>query len=180
MIRPNDQLQLRNSEVIESEDIIDELAPVIVEPSTLPRQRTRLDRPLSDVSGLYQSTPNSKIRVLPARLSSWFSLLSMISPFPQFFPNKHTYPVLLPSPSVLQRAGARILLTATKHGKGRLDMKATRYLLASDSIPDNCTDPTWLLGLKHPSQNPLHVWPSPTLFDSRPTRISRFPPTAFR
>ncbi|EIN03481.1 hypothetical protein PUNSTDRAFT_56214 [Punctularia strigosozonata HHB-11173 SS5] len=45
------------------------------------------------------------------------------------------------------------LLTAAKHGKGHLD-KAMRYLLDSDATPDRCTDPIWLLGVKHPGYEP--------------------------
>jgi len=162
--------------VIEGEDIVDE-PPVIVEPSALPRQRTRQDRPLSDVSGLYQSTPNSKISDLPTRLSGWFSHTFNTSSNDLTLPAILSQQALISGSSTLpvgspKGKGPNSLLTAAKHGKGHLD-KAMRYLLDSDSTPDKCTDPIWILGLKHPGYEPPEPAPGMTIAHSFSTPIRR-------
>lgn len=162
--------------MIEGEDIVDE-PPVIVEPSTLPRQRIRQERPISDVGGLYQSTPNSKISDLPTRLSGWFSHTFSTSS------NDLTLPVILSQQAHISGSstlpvgspkgkGANSLLIAAKHGKGHLD-KAMRYLLDSDATPDRCTDPIWLLGLKNPGYEPPEPAPALAIAHSFSTPIRR-------
>ena len=177
-IKLNDQSQLRNSQVIEGGDIVDE-PPVIVEPSASPSplQRLRQERPISDVGGLHQSTSHSKISDLPSRLSGW---LSHTFNTPN---NDLTLPAILSQQAHLSSSstlpigspkgkGANSLLTAAKHGKGHLD-KAMRYLLDSDSTPDMCTDPIWLLGVKHPGYEPPEPAPPIALAHSFSTPVRR-------
>jgi cysteine protease ATG4 len=59
-------------------------------------------------------------------------------------------------PSTSPRSKGSALLAAAKTGKGYLD-KAVRYVLDSDSAPDKCPEPIWLLGVQHPGYEP----PSP-------------------
>ena len=130
-------------------------APVIVEPLSIPRPRTRSERPLASASDpvhsssqLYSSTSSSsRIGDLPTRLSGWFSHT--------FSTSSTDIPSLLAYHSTASPKGKApsALLTAAKHGKGHLD-KAMRYLLDSDATPDKCTDPIWLLGVQHPGYEP--------------------------
>ena len=175
-IKPSDQSQLRNSEVIDGEDIV-EKPPVIVEPSTPPRQRIRQERPISETSGLYQSTSNSKISDLPSRLSGWFSHTFNTSNNDLSLPAILSQQAHISGPSALpvgspKGKGANSLLTAAKHGKGHLD-KAMRYLLDSDATPDKCTDPIWLLGLKHPGYEPPEAPPPMAVAHSFSTPVRR-------
>jgi len=127
--------------------------PVIVEPVSIPRPRTRSERPANSapepnhIPTLYSSTSStSRIGDLPTRLSGWFT---------------HTFSTSssdLSLPNLIQQhspkgKGPSALLTAAKNGKGHLD-KAMRYLLDSDATPDKCTDPIWLLGVQHPGYEP--------------------------
>lgn len=162
--------------MIEGEGIVAE-PPVIVEPSASSSQRARLDRPTPDASGLYQSTSHSKITDLPSRLSGWFSHTFNTSN------NDLSLPVILsqqghisgtstlPLSSPKGKNGSS-LLTAAKHGKGHLD-KAMRYLLDSDATPDRCTDPIWLLGLKHPGYEPPEPAPALAIAHSFSTPVRR-------
>ncbi|KAF8869273.1 peptidase family C54-domain-containing protein [Infundibulicybe gibba] len=153
--------------------------PIIVEPVPIPRPRTRSERPLSTASDmppshttLYASTSStSRIGDLPTRLSGWFS---------------HTFSTSttdLSLPALLSQSqssspkgkGASALLTAAKHGKGHLD-KAVRYLLDSDSTPDKCTDPIWLLGVQHTGYEPPPPTPIPSI--ASPRRASGSPPSS--
>jgi len=68
--------------------------------------------------------------------------------------------------------GASSLRTAAKHGKGHPD-KAMRYLLDSDTTPNKCTDPIWLLGLKYPGYEPPEPAPAMTVAHSFSTPIRR-------
>ena len=130
-------------------------APVIVEPLSIPRPRTRSERPLVSApdshhssSQLYSSTSStSRIGDLPTRLSGWFSHT--------FSSSSTDIPSLLAyhSSASPKGKGPSALLTAAKHGKGHLD-KAMRYLLDSDATPDKCTDPIWLLGVQHTGYEP--------------------------
>lgn len=153
-----------------AEDSMDE-PPVIIEPVPLPtpnnpfpRPRTRSERPISDIGHsvphLYSTSSPSTSRIgdLPTRLSGWFShafsssstdlsLPSLLSQSSQL--SSHS------SGSVASPAKGRssALLTAARHGTRHLD-KAVRYLLDSDAQPDKCTEPIWILGVRHPGYEP--------------------------
>ena len=139
--------------------------PIIVEPLS-PRVRMRSERPLSSVSdnhlSYYQSSHSTtRLSDIPTRLSGWFqhafnSSATDLS-LPHLINSGH-----LPPPSGSPKGKSSALLTAAKHSKGHLD-KAMRYLLDSDSTPDKCTDPIWLLGVQHPGYDPSAETPSPTL-----------------
>lgn len=156
-------------------------APVIVEPVSIPRPRTRPERPTSSAPeshyipspALFSASSTSRIGDLPTRLSGWF---------------QHTFSTSSTDLSTLlaQQAtspkgkGPNALLTAAKHGKGHLD-KAMRYLLDSDATPDRCADPIWLLGVEHPGYEPLpHSDASPTGIPEKKRRGSASPPVSFR
>ncbi|KAF8896755.1 hypothetical protein CPB84DRAFT_1848116 [Gymnopilus junonius] len=136
--------------------------PVIVEPVSIPRPRTRSERPANaptaasapDTSHhhalptLYSSASStSRIGDLPTRLSGWFSHTFSTST------TDLSLPTLLAQNTSPKGKSSSALLTAAKHGKGHLD-KAMRYLLDSDAQPDKCTDPIWLLGVQHPGYEP--------------------------
>lgn len=149
-----------------------EETPVIVEPVAIPRARTRADRPINSVpdSAMYSSTPSSnRIGDLPTRLSGWFTHTFSSSSTDLALPTllaTHTSP----------KGKSNPLLTAAKHGKGHLD-KAVRYLLDSDSTPDKCTDPIWLLGVQHPGYEPSNPATPPNASMGRHTSGS---PNSFR
>ncbi|KAF8062502.1 peptidase family C54-domain-containing protein [Lyophyllum atratum] len=158
----------------EAPSTVDE-PPVIVEPISasvsLPRPRTHSERPLStpshspnhlssSSSRLYSpshSTSSSRIGDLPTRLSGWFSHTFSTSStdlsLPALLSQSHGS---MGSPKG-KGGGASALLTAAKHGKGHLD-KAMRYLMDSDSMPDRCAEPIWIMGVRHPGYEP----PPPT------------------
>lgn len=48
-----------------------------------------------------------------------------------------------------------------------------RYLLDSDATPDNCTDPIWILGLKHPGYEPPEPAPPLAIAHSLSTPVRR-------
>ncbi|TDL22397.1 hypothetical protein BD410DRAFT_898326 [Rickenella mellea] len=133
--------------------------PVIIEPINVPsRARTRSERPLSASSsdshpGVSYNYPTSsssqRFSDLPTRLTGWFSHTFSSSSTDLSLPSLLSQTQLSSSP----KGRAAGLLTAAKHGKGHLD-KAMRYLLDSDATPDKCTDPIWLLGVKHPGYEP--------------------------
>ncbi|TFK84588.1 hypothetical protein K466DRAFT_496300 [Polyporus arcularius HHB13444] len=144
--------------------------PVIVEPTTVPRPRTRSERPLSDnYPSLQYYSPGSNARLtdLPTRLSGWFahtfSSSSTDLSLPTLLSQQHL------SASVSPKGKGSALVTAARHGKGHLD-KAMRYLLDSDAMPDKCSEPIWLLGVQHPGYEPS----PPTAYDpvSSPGRRS--------
>ncbi|KAG9311154.1 cysteine protease required for autophagy [Chiua virens] len=155
----------------EHEDSVEEI-PVIVESSDSPRSRTWNDRPLSAISDIRPSvsmyTPSSaRISDLPTRLSGWFSHTFSSSSTDLSLPN-----ILSQSHMSSPKSKPNPLLTAAKHGKGHLD-RAMRFLLDSDSTPDKCTDPIWLLGVQHPGyESP----PAPTPL-RRPSLESRRTPS---
>jgi len=127
--------------------------PVIVEPVSIPRPRTRSERPANSapepnhIPTLYSSTSStSRIGDLPTRLSGWFTHTFSTSSSDLSLPN-------LIQQNSPKGKGPSALLTAAKNGKGHLD-KAMRYLLDSDATPDKCTDPIWLLGVQHPGYEP--------------------------
>lgn len=141
--------------------------PVIIEPPepvAIPRPRTRSERPMSTDSlqhpqNLYASTSSStstsRIGDLPTRLSGWFSHTFSTSSTDLSLPSILSSSLSQSSSPASPRSkmASSALLTAAKHGKGHLD-KAVRYLLDSDSTPDKCTDPIWLLGVQHPGYEP--------------------------
>ncbi|KAG6332117.1 hypothetical protein ID866_6969 [Astraeus odoratus] len=138
----------------EREDSFDE-PPVIVEPTDMPRARTRPERPLSTVSDIHPSismyTPSSsRISDLPTRLTGWlshtFSSSATDLTLPSLLSQSH---MVAQSP----KTKSNPLLTAAKHGKGHLD-RAMRFLMDSDATPDKCTEPIWLLGVQHPGYEP--------------------------
>ncbi|OSD05590.1 hypothetical protein PYCCODRAFT_1443018 [Trametes coccinea BRFM310] len=156
--------------------------PVIVEPVSIPRPRTRSERPASDN---YTSVPyyspgsSSRIGDLPTRLSGWFahtfSSSSTDLTLPSLLSQHHL------NASVSPKGKGSALLTAARHGKGHLD-KAMRYLLDSDATPDKCPDPIWLLGVQHPGYEPSPP-PAPDLTASpgrRNSSDSRRSPSSFR
>jgi len=139
--------------------------PIIVEPAQS-RVRMRQERPLSSVSdnhlSYYQSSHSTtRLSDIPTRLSGWFqhafNSSSTDLTLPHLINSGH-----LPPSSASPKSKSSALLTAAKHGKGHLD-KAMRYLLDSDSTPDKCTDPIWLLGVQHPGYEPSAEAPSPVL-----------------
>ncbi|EIW65350.1 cysteine protease ATG4 [Trametes versicolor FP-101664 SS1] len=163
------------------EDMPDE-TPVIVEPVTIPRPRTRSERPASDN---YSSVPyyspgsNPRLSDLPTRLSGWFahtfSSSSTDLTLPSLLSQQHLNAAVSP------KGKGSALLTAARHGKGHLD-KAMRYLLDSDATPDKCPDPIWLLGVQHPGYEPS-LNPIPDLPESpgrRNSSDSRRSPSSFR
>ena len=136
-----------------ADDSTDE-PPIIVEPVS-PRVRMRSERPLSSVSdnhlSYYQSSHStSRLSDIPTRLSGWFQHAFNSSATDLSLPHLIN---TIPPPSSSPKGKSSALLTAAKHGKGHLD-KAMRYLLDSDSTPDKCTDPIWLLGVQHPGYEP--------------------------
>ncbi|CAA7266177.1 unnamed protein product [Cyclocybe aegerita] len=152
--------------------------PVIVEPISIPRPRTRSERPAAPSSSshiptptLYASTSStSRIGDLPTRLSGWFTHTFSTSSTDLSLPTllaQHSTP---PSSATMSspKGKSNALLTAAKHGKGHLD-KAVRYLLDSDAVPDKCTDPIWLLGVQHPG---YEEGASSTVHGGRRTSIS--------
>jgi cysteine protease ATG4 len=113
------------------------------------------ERPLSSVSdnhlSYYQSSHStSRLPDIPTRLSGWFQHAFNASATDLSLPHLIN---TIPPPSSSPKGKSSALLTAAKHGKGHLD-KAMRYPLDSDSTPDKCTDPIWLLGVQHPSYKP--------------------------
>ncbi|TFK26047.1 hypothetical protein FA15DRAFT_755366 [Coprinopsis marcescibilis] len=165
-----------SNEVSPDPDTMDE-PPVIVEPVSIPRPRTRSERPINSApDSVYSSTP-SRIGDLPTRLSGWFSHTFSTSSTDLSLPT-----LLATHASPKSKAGGpSALLTAAKHGKGHLD-KAVRYLLDSDSTPDKCSDPIWLLGVQHPGYEPSNVTtPSNTSPPSSfPGRRNSGSPQSFR
>ncbi|KAG6829650.1 hypothetical protein H0H87_010591 [Tephrocybe sp. NHM501043] len=138
---------------------------------TSPTSPSSASPPMNALShmSLYASTPtssssSSRIGDLPTRLSGWFSHtfsssstdLSLPSLLAASTSSSNSNFGMGTSPK--RSAGASALLAAAKHGKGHLD-KAFRYLLDSDATPDKCTDPIWILGVKHVGWEP----PLPTL-----------------
>ena len=105
----------------------------------------------------------SRLSDIPTRLSGWFQHAFNSSATDLSLPHLIN---TIPPPSGSPKGKSSALLTAAKHGKGHLD-KAMRYLLDSDSTPDRCTDPIWLLGVQHPGYEP----PPPT--DPSSPTISR-------
>lgn len=160
----------------EQEDSFDE-PPVIIEPTDMPRARTRPERgrPLSTVSDIHPSismyTPSSSSRIsdLPTRLTGWFSHTFSSSAtdlsLPSLLSQSH---IVAHSP----KGKSNPLLTAAKHGKGHLD-RAMRFLMDSDATPDKCTEPIWLLGVQHPGYEP----PSPAASGRRASVESRHSPS---
>ncbi|KAF8431945.1 peptidase family C54-domain-containing protein [Boletus edulis BED1] len=157
----------------EHEDDVDEI-PVIVEPLDSPRTRARSDRPLSSISdirpsavSMYTSSSSTRISDLPTRLSGWFSHTFSSSSTDLSLPS-----LLSQSHMSSPKSKTNPLLTAAKHGKGHLD-RAMRFLLDSDSTPDKCADPIWLLGVQHPGYEP----PPPATPGRRPSVESRRTPS---
>ncbi|KAF8054328.1 peptidase family C54-domain-containing protein [Lyophyllum atratum] len=168
--KDKDEKARRSTDENEAPSKVDE-PPVIVEPISAsvssPRPRTRSERPLStpshspnhlssSSSGLYSpshSTSSSRIGDLPTRLSGWFSHTFSTSStdlsLPALLSQSHGS---MGSPKG-KGGGASALLTAAKHGKGHLD-KAMRYLMDSDSMPDRCAEPIWIMGVRHPGYEP--------------------------
>jgi cysteine protease ATG4 len=138
-----------------ADDSTDE-PPIIVEPVST-RVRMRSERPLSSVSdnhlSYYQSSHSTtRLSDIPTRLSGWFqhafNSSSTDLSLPHLINSGH-----IPQSSTSPKSKSSALLSAAKHGKGHLD-KAMRYLLDSDSSPDKCTDPIWILGVQHPGYEP--------------------------
>ncbi|KAH8980199.1 hypothetical protein EDB92DRAFT_1937183 [Lactarius akahatsu] len=161
---------MRKTNFSTADDSTDE-PPIIVEPVS-PRVRMRSERPLSSVSdnhlSYYQSSPShstTRLSDIPTRLSGWFqhafNSSSTDLTLPHLINTSH-----IPPTSNSPKGKSSALLTAAKHGKGHLD-KAMRYLLDSDSTPDKCTDPIWLLGVQHPGYEPPPAEPA------SPTTLSR-------
>lgn len=155
----------------DSTDTVDE-PPVIIEPvprptpsNPFPRPRTRSERPISDSGhnniphSLYSTSSPSASRIgdLPTRLSGWFSHTFSSSSTDLSLPNllaQSNSNSSVSSPTKGSGIGrGSALLTAARHGTRHLD-KAVRYLLDSDAQPDKCTDPIWILGVKHPGYEP--------------------------
>lgn len=162
-VDPGDVSVLRDGE-----DTPDE-PPVIVEPSSAPRPRTRSERPLSDnypSAAYYSPGSSSRLTDLPTRLSGWFahtfSNSSTDLSLPSLLSQQHL------SASVSPKGKGSALLTAARHGKGHID-KAMRYLLDSDAMPDKCPEPIWLLGVQHPGYEPTALAPD---LHSSPARRS--------
>ncbi|KAL4074355.1 peptidase family C54-domain-containing protein [Scleroderma yunnanense] len=172
-LNTKDDLASPSEAEVEQDDSFDE-PPVIVEPSDMPRPRTRPERPLSTVSDIHPSismyTPSSsRISDLPTRLSGWFSHTFSSSATDLTLPS-----LLSQSHMVAQspKGKPNPLLTAAKHGKGHLD-RAMRFLMDSDATPDKCTEPIWLLGVQHPGYEP----PPPSLPSRRASIESRRTPS---
>lgn len=142
--------------------------PVIVETADSPRARSWPDRSLgiSDIRPSASVYPSSSGRIsdLPTRLSGWFSHTFSSSS------TDLTLPTILSQSHMSPKSKSNPLLNAAKHGKGHLD-RAMRYILDSDSTPDKCTEPIWLLGVQHPGYEPP---PTPS---RRPSVESRRPPS---
>ncbi|KAH0826422.1 cysteine protease required for autophagy [Lanmaoa asiatica] len=155
----------------EHDDSVDEM-PVIVETSDSPRART-WDRPLNTISDIRPSvsmyTPSSSTRIsdLPTRLSGWISHTFSSSSTDLSLPS-----ILSQSHMASPKTKSNPLLSAAKHGKGHLD-RAMRFLLDSDSTPDKCAEPIWLLGVQHPGYEP----PPPPTPGRRPSVESRRTPS---
>ena len=88
--------------------------------------------------------------LFPTRISGWFrhAFNSSATDLSLSYLNSS-----IPPPSSSPKSKSSALLTTAKHGNGHFD-KAMRYLLDSDSTPDKCTDPIWLLGVQHPGYEP--------------------------
>ncbi|KAG8220332.1 cysteine protease required for autophagy [Butyriboletus roseoflavus] len=156
----------------EHEDSVDEM-PVIIETSDSPRVRTRAERPLSAISdirpsvSMYSTSSSSRMSDLPTRLSGWISHTFSSSSTDLSLPS-----ILSQSHMASPKTKTNPLLSAAKHGKGHLD-RAMRFILDSDSTPDKCTEPIWLLGVQHPGYEP----PPPSNPGRRPSVESRRAPS---
>ncbi|KAH7909440.1 cysteine protease required for autophagy [Hygrophoropsis aurantiaca] len=138
----------------EPDDSFDE-PPVIVEPTDMPRSRIRTERPLStvsDIHSMYSPSSSARISDLPTRLSGWLSHTFSTSSTDLTLPSILSQSHLAGIPGS-PKGKSSALLTAAKHGKGHLD-RAMRFILDSDSTPDKCTEPIWLLGVQHPGYEP--------------------------
>ncbi|EGO22797.1 cysteine protease required for autophagy [Serpula lacrymans var. lacrymans S7.9] len=163
----------------EREDSFDE-PPVIIEPADMPRTRARSERPLSTVSdihpsvSLYSSSSSARIADLPTRLSGWlshtFSTSSTDLSLPSLLSQSH-----LSSATASPKGKSSALLTAAKHGKGHLD-RAMRFLMDSDSTPDKCSEPIWLLGVQHLGYEP----PPPPVTPGRRSSVESRRSPSFR
>ncbi|KIK80202.1 hypothetical protein PAXRUDRAFT_159269 [Paxillus rubicundulus Ve08.2h10] len=172
---PKEDKTILADEDSEHEDSFDE-TPVIVEPSDSPRARTRPDRPLSTISdirpsvSMYSSSSSARISDLPTRLSGWlshtFSHSSTDLTLPSILSQSHMAAQGASSP----KTKTNPLLTAAKQGKGHFD-RAMRFLLDSDSMPDKCAEPIWLLGVQHPGYEPSPL-PTPGRRSSTESRRS--------
>ncbi|KII83879.1 hypothetical protein PLICRDRAFT_702172 [Plicaturopsis crispa FD-325 SS-3] len=165
--------------------------PVIIEPPSS-RTRTRSERPLSSVSDIHPalySTNGSSARIsdLPTRLSGWFSHTFSTSSTDLSLPSLMSQQQQA-NASISPKGKSSAMFTAVRHGKGHLD-KAVRYLLDSDSTPDKCTDPIWLLGLQHPgyeappppvSSSASSITPTPSGRRSSVDSLVRRSPSSFR
>ncbi|KAH8105076.1 hypothetical protein DFH11DRAFT_1645155 [Phellopilus nigrolimitatus] len=132
-----------------------EEAPVIVEPIAHRRDADEIRAPSQCVVvdshhavSYYPSHSSQRLSDMGTRLSGWFSHTFNSSSTDLSLPTiLSNAPAMAMSPK--SKSGGLGLLTAARHGKGHLD-KAVRYLLDSDSTPDKCTEPIWLLGVQHP------------------------------
>lgn len=128
--------------------------PVIVEPVTIPRPRTRSERPLSDnyptVAFYPSSSSSNRLSDFPSRLSGWFSHTFSSSSTDLTLPTLLSQQHLASTSNNSPKGKGSALLTAAKHGTN----KVMRYVLDSDATPDKCEDPIWLLGVQHPGYEP--------------------------
>ncbi|GBE78643.1 peptidase family C54-domain-containing protein [Sparassis latifolia] len=153
-------------------EVADE-TPVIVEPVNIPRPRTRSERPMSEnypSVAYYPSSSSSRLSDIPTRLSGWFSHTFSSSTTDLSLPALLSQQHLASSTSSPKGKGSA-LLTAARHGKGHID-KAMRYLLDSDSTPDKCSDPIWLLGVEHAGYEPPPA-PPPFTASKRNASVGR-------
>ena len=100
----------------------------------------------------YQSSHSIfRLSDIPTRLFGWFQHGYKYSATDLSLPH---FINTIPPPSSSPKGKSSALLTAAKHGKGHLD-KAMRYLLDSDSIPDNAQTQFGFWACSTPAMNPL-------------------------
>ncbi|KAG8936939.1 Cysteine protease atg4 [Tulasnella sp. 408] len=161
--------------------------PVIVEPPSLfrpptntenptsqpiPRSGRRsvtIDRPLTIAYSNYDPSAASAspttaraLTDISSRLSGWFSQnfagSSTDLPSTSLAPSSSQATVI---PQTSPKHKSSTIFNVARHpakGLGGGLEKAVRYFLDSDAQPDKCTDPIWLMGVRHPGYEP----PSPT------------------
>ncbi|KAG8896174.1 Cysteine protease atg4 [Tulasnella sp. 403] len=151
--------------------------PIIVEPPPFPipehprgysgsgRRSMTLERPLTMTFASYDSVQPSpttaRLSDISSRLSGWFShsFAGSSSTDLPLVPSSHpptssSSVTVAPHPSPKHKASG--IFNAARHPAKGLE-KAVRYFLDSDAQPDKCTEPMWLMGVKHPGYEP----PSP-------------------
>ncbi len=134
-------------------------------PRTIGRSQTR---PLTmtfastyDPTSYGVSPSTARFSEISSRFSGWFNQ-NFTGGSVTDLPSSLTTPITTTAPPLSRSPThkASALLNARKVGGPVVD-KVVRYFLDSDSQPDKCTDPIWLMGVKHPGYEPNQTPPAP-------------------